>query len=564
MKTKIIKLTHLLFISSLFLLSCEDNENLVETIDNKNPKVKEVTLIDLSNDKNFIEAFSKINKNSQLNNNLLGRTVMEDQYNFTIDDYPVKVIELDSLTSYTFSINNETRTNSVFENLVVNHYINGVTKAAIFKYIPDNNNPSNNSLVDEHNSISFVGTTEITPIVYNDNDVLQRQTSVCFTSVALLCNYGGRTHPAGERCGTTYWGTQTNCETIFSFPDFYTSIVQIIEDYNNENPGLGAGGGISEVLSNILSPEELTWWNHATQEEKQPILDYLNPNINDGESWLFVKEAINNIKNGGEVDFENATISDSIFKDSQLDCIHKQLKQIPNDLYSKMLAEFNGNTSSTLTFKIGATPTSDWGITKGSANLPNNYTITISPSIENGSNLMKTVTLCHELIHAYMLNTLEKANYLIYDNDGNPLFNSNLCNTSTNYQNVDLNTLNTADRLFVLLCGMNQVNPLTPQWSHSIFNTATFDIVTYRQALENFIFSNHDWDNENPAFKTRAMNVFGANWKRKVAQATSWIGLEQTAGYQNYKNLHQPNFQQYQYITVFKSIEILNAKSTCL
>lgn len=320
-----------------------------------------------------------------------------------------------------------------------------------------------------------------------------------------------------------------------------------------------------KLLSSLLSPEENIWWNNATQEEKQPFLDYLNPNINNGESWLFVKEAIKAVKDGGEVDFENLTISDSEFKDSQLDCIHKQLKQIPNGLYSKMLAEFNDNTGSTLTFKIGTTPAGDWGITKGSDILPNNYTITIAQNVEDGSNLMKTVTLCHELIHAYMFNTLEKANYIIFDNTGAPKFNSNLCNTSTNYQNIDLNTLNSADRLLVLLCAMLQTGTLNnQQWSHEIFNVATFDIVTYRQALENFIYTNHDWNNESTVFKTRAMNVFGNNWKRKVAQATSWIGLEETAGYQNYINSHQSNFTQYGYIRFFKNVEVLDAKSDCL
>ncbi|WP_396177059.1 hypothetical protein [Flavobacterium sp.] len=60
------------------------------------------------------------------------------------------------------------------------------------------------------------------------------------------------------------------------------------------------------------------------------------------------------------------------------------------------------------------------------------------------------------------------------------------------------------------------------------------------------------------------MNVFGNKWKRKVAQATSWIGLELTAGYQNYINSHQSNFPQWQYLTVFKNLEILDAKSDCL
>jgi hypothetical protein len=230
-----------------------------------------------------------------------------------------------------------------------------------------------------------------------------------------------------------------------------------------------------------------------------------------------------------------------------------------------MLAEFNDNTGSTLTFKIGTTPAGDWGITKGSDILPNNYTITIAQNVENGSNLMKTVTLCHELIHAYMFNTLESANYIIFDSTGSPYFNPNIsCNNSINYQNIDLNTLNTADRLVAILCAMNQVTPLTPQWSHNIFNTATFDIVTYRQALENFILANHDWDNESSVFKNRAMNTFGSNWKRKVAQATSWIGLEQTAGYQNYIDSHSSNTLQKLYLEVFKNIEILDAKSDCL
>ena len=260
MKTKFIKLTFQLFISSLLILSCENDEIIVETIENNNPKVKEATFKELSNDKNFIDAFSKIDKNNHLNNNSHARTIMENQYNFTIDDYPGKVIELDSLTSYTFSINNATRSDSIFENLVVNHYVNGTTKAAIFKYRPDISNPSYNSLINEHNSKSFVGTTEIIPINYNANEVQQRQTTICFTSVALLCSYGNAIHPAGKGCGSTFWGTQTNCETIFTSPDFYTSIVQIIEDTGDNNGGatsISVGMALADNFANTqLTPEQ--------------------------------------------------------------------------------------------------------------------------------------------------------------------------------------------------------------------------------------------------------------------------------------------------------------------
>lgn len=407
-------------------------------------------------------------------------------------------------------------------------------------------------------------------VVQENNQNRSTSYRTCVNEIEIRevnCSHSGN-HGVGESCGPGFVNDAHFVIYVFERCSRDPAhLVQIIED-NSVNNYWGGGGqsvNIDELLSSILSPEENNWWNNATQEEKQPILDYLNPNVNNGESWLFIKEAIKAIKDGGEVDFENLTIYDAEFKDSQLDCIHKQLKQVPTGLYAKMLAEFNENTNSTLTFKIGTPPAGDWGITKGSDILPNNYTITIASNVENGSNLMKTVTLCHELIHAYMFNTLEKANYIIFDNTGTALFNSNLCNTSTNNQNVDLNTLNTADRLLVLLCGMQQAGTLNgKQWSHEIFNIATFDIVTYRQALENFIYTNHNWDNENSTFKNRAINVFGNNWKRKVAQATSWIGLEETTGYQNYRDSHLSNILQHQYVTAFKNTEILDAKSTCL
>lgn len=262
---------------STFLVSCEKDEIIVETFQNKNPKVKEISLNQLSNDKKFVTAFSKISKNHQINN-AVSRTVMENQYNFTIDDYPAKVIELDSLTSYTFSINNETRTSSVFENLVVNHYTNGTTKAAIFKYFPNQNNTLNDSISVEHNSKYFEGRTEITPIIYNANNSSLRQTMVCITSNVLLCNYGGRTHPAGEKCGSTFWGTQTNCETIFTAPEFCTSIVQVIEDTGNNNGG-ATSVSVGMALADNFANTQLTPLQKLIYDSNPSIREYLANNV---------------------------------------------------------------------------------------------------------------------------------------------------------------------------------------------------------------------------------------------------------------------------------------------
>lgn len=276
-KNRKIQIWFIALATMLFTASCEKDEIIVETFESNNPKVKEVTFRELSSDTKFINAFSKISKNNQSNNSL-NRTVMENQYNFTIDDYPAKVIELDSLTSYTFSINNQTRTSSAFENLVVNHYTNGITKAAIIKYIPNQNNTINDSIVNEHNSKHFEGTTEITPIIYNANNINQRQTTICFTSNVLLCNYGGREHPAGERCGTTYWGTQTTCETIFTAPDYYTSIIQIIEDTGNNNGG-ATSVSVGMALADNFANTQLTPEQKLIYDSNPSIREYLANNI---------------------------------------------------------------------------------------------------------------------------------------------------------------------------------------------------------------------------------------------------------------------------------------------
>ncbi|MCK6607624.1 MAG: hypothetical protein L6Q46_04875 [Flavobacterium sp.] len=547
MKNKLFKIfSSTVLLITVFFFSCEKNEVNIDEhshVDKNKISFKEFLNKTQIKDFNF-----QINTNTTSNQSIANRQ-SSDFIAFVVDTTLVKQ-RIQTSGNYTFTLPvipvPYQNTESLFYNIVF-YKSNNVWQWSILEYEKTQNTEYEFSVQEIVNDFNHNGLV---------NMRLQGVWSTTTTFNCVGCT---------GTCDLCHLCVSTTTTYELAILDDPTTQFEIIEDYGNGNPSLGAGGSINEVLANILSSEELIWWNGASQEQKQPILDYLNPNINNGESWLFVKEAIKTLKNGGEVDFENQIISDPEFKDSQLDCIHKQLKEIPNSLYSIMLAEFNDNTGSTLTFKIGTTPAGDWGITKGNNTLVNHYTITIAQNVENGSNLMKTVTLCHELIHAYMFNSLEKANYIIFDNSGAPFFNSNLCNTSTNYQNIDLNTLNTADRLLVLLCGMQQAGTLHgEQWSHEIFNTATFDIVTYRQALENFILANHDWDNESPIFKTRAMNVFGNRWKQKVAQATSWIGLEETADYQNYINSHSSNILQKLYLEVFKSIEILDAKSTCL
>lgn len=198
---------------------------------------------------------------------------MEDQYNFTIDDYPAKIAQLDSLTSYTFSINHNPNSKYIFENLIVNHYNHALTKAAIFKYIADSTNVSNDYFSDEHLEKNFVGTIEVTAIEYNGNISNQRSVTTCNTVYTSLCDFK-YTHIAGERCSNTYLGFFTTCETSQE-PDYYTNPVQIFEDSLNITGG-GSGGELSGPLQEFINALNVDQLNIFYSDPK--IIEFLNSN----------------------------------------------------------------------------------------------------------------------------------------------------------------------------------------------------------------------------------------------------------------------------------------------
>ena len=64
-------------------------------------KISHVSFGELLKNKKFSTAYSKVLQQQSLTN----KTVMEEQYQFTIANKPVKVIETESATSYTILIN---------------------------------------------------------------------------------------------------------------------------------------------------------------------------------------------------------------------------------------------------------------------------------------------------------------------------------------------------------------------------------------------------------------------------------------------------------------------------
>lgn len=145
---------------------------------------------------------------------------------------------------------------------------------------------------------------------------------------------------------------------------------------------------------------------------------------------------------------------------------------------------------------------------------------------------MKYVTLCHEMIHAYMWSSLEDAGLLIFDQYGipDPSFDC------VDYDIPNLNDISLEDRFVAVICAMDNAQVESGLWSHELFNKNVFEIEDYRQALENFLINEYDWDSESALLKNTLIQNFGTNWKQIVAGLISWKGLTETEGFEDWCN----------------------------
>ena len=112
---KSINLLLLLFVfTTTFLSGCSEEIYDEKNQTNRNLIIKEIKFEELLKDKKFKEL---LKKNVGFSENQ--RTAIEDQYGFTITEDIVKIIETDSVKSYTMHITRDSITDhNSFENLV--------------------------------------------------------------------------------------------------------------------------------------------------------------------------------------------------------------------------------------------------------------------------------------------------------------------------------------------------------------------------------------------------------------------------------------------------------------
>jgi hypothetical protein len=235
----------LIFGIAVMLASCSE-ELFDEAIESSNKRaIKEVKFNELYKDSKFKNLIEKVSHNSNA-----ARTSFENQNGFTISDGFVKVIETDSVISYTMLIERDVVTDTIsFENLVIQeNKFNTSEKAYSIKYTPTIIEPSGDD------SFYFEGTSELKNLAFtgfnragsNENTT----ESSCYVDVVQVwCSqpYRGSTqhHIAGAGCSIS---------TLY----FKTVSVYSPESCDNNSSGTSGapqgGNGPGNIGGEITSP----------------------------------------------------------------------------------------------------------------------------------------------------------------------------------------------------------------------------------------------------------------------------------------------------------------------
>ncbi len=148
MKQKLNQIKLLLFsFIAIAFLSCE-KDLYEDAISNDKTIIREIKFNELYKEQKFKNLLEKVS-----NNKTASKNFFEDNEDFILSDQNVKVIETDSITSYTILIKRKNiKDDSYFENLVIQKDIFNNESACIIKYVPDEIRTDV-----PHNSFSFTG-----------------------------------------------------------------------------------------------------------------------------------------------------------------------------------------------------------------------------------------------------------------------------------------------------------------------------------------------------------------------------------------------------------------------
>ena len=341
MKHKLKKILLLYIISGTLFVSCSLEEDYAtKKRYEEKMKISHVSFGELLKNKKFSTAYSKVLQQQSLTN----KTVMEEQYQFTIANKPVKVIETESATSYTILINRAIDDVNSFENLIVQQFNSGETTANIIKYVPFQPATIESYFLNG----DFNGNRTITPIVYNDNLInsTNKITNICSTVCTTLCydckpNYSSEyqiPHPPQNGCPTK--SISTSCDQVcVTYDDGGGS---------SSNPIDITGGGGTGGTGDLDTPHNDSGNNNPIvtapvlelEEEEAPKktpCEELKKLINNIEC----KDAISNLEGHLSEDKEYGFAYEALPNSSDLDELHP-IESLPDEPLKLQMGNYIG------------------------------------------------------------------------------------------------------------------------------------------------------------------------------------------------------------------------------
>ncbi|WP_445720447.1 hypothetical protein [Flavobacterium sp.] len=444
-KLKKIKLSLIIFTVLLVSSSCEKDLYDDAVYKPEKSTIKEVKFDELFKDSKFKNLLQSVSNNSNM-----ARSAFENQNGFTISNTNVKVIQTDSVTSYTMLIQRDSISNSsYFENLVIQEDIFNNQKAFIIKYTPN----QITSTVD--NSFTFQGEIKKSQIAFtgfNRRGSYQNTTqSDCYIEV-LMCSYG-EDHVAGQGCvdkpnPTLYLKKIAVLCQDNGGGSGGSGDISIGDPFNgggsssgSDGDGLGdpfSGGSSStggsgtgstgtnndgfdnEVVTspisnqdiintylfyNSLSPNQQSWANENVDAYDQLIQYQIDNNWSD-ESEQFAEAALQTLCNGGGVDFTLQIILDPSFKNNPcLKGVYDTMIQ-NSPTANNYLNNFDSSMSvANLMFASSNTLSA---ASNAVTSPPQNYLISITFNSNNLNRPQLSIarTFIHELIHAEIFRKL--------------------------------------------------------------------------------------------------------------------------------------------------------------
>lgn len=285
MKTKIKKLTKtgiLLLVISLFLLSCNEKDEIIE-VDNS-LTVKKISFNQIKEDKLILEKVSKYSSTKTAQRN----SENDDLLNFVVLTDSLKYVQQGNYHSYSFPIYRENYNENIQENLLVNLEPDGTYKDFLVRYYLTKEEFNQ---LDENPEILDNAQIEIIPL---ENSIMDNNlSSRCSISYTMVY--------------TTTWNSDCSCQFVtVSMEDISFSN----ECYSNNNSGGGgssggSGGGSTPIIpdNTITSPINID----GTSAVPNFLINVLG-NLSDKQiSWVNNPNNFNQVSNLLNIVSENGT-----------------------------------------------------------------------------------------------------------------------------------------------------------------------------------------------------------------------------------------------------------------